>query len=89
MVFENWADGQPNNDVHEIESSENSVVSESSGDREILDEDAVVISSDGVTTYWHDYPIDDRFEFVCLQTDYIASPGLNNVLDRGVPRLSA
>ena len=81
MAFENWAYGQPNNDLHGNEAPENFGDSESSGDIqddwEILDEDAVVISSDGFTSFWHDYPIDARFEFVCLQTDYIAPPGLS------------
>ena len=63
MVFDNWAYGQPNNDLH-------------GEDLWFLDKDAAVISSDGFTALWHDYPINDQFEFVCLQTDYIAPPGL-------------
>ena len=74
MVFENWANGQPNNDSHrnDHESSE-----DFSRVDDILDEDAVVISSDGFTALWHDYPINEQFEFVCLQTEYIAAPGLS------------
>ena len=64
MVFDNWDDGQPNNDVH-------------GNDPGILDEDAVAISSNGFTALWHDYPINEQFEFVCLQTEYIAAPGLS------------
>ena len=79
MIFENWANGQPNNYIHgnDHESSADSGNLDFSADDDIIDEDAVVISSDGFTTLWHDYPINDQFEFVCLQTEYIAAPGLS------------
>ena len=70
MVFDNWGNGQPNNDLrgNDLELSD---------DQELLEKDAVVISSVGLTAFWYDYPIDDQFEFVCLHTDYIAAPGFS------------
>ena len=65
-VYKNWANGQPNS-VEEEKELEN------------REEDGVVIISDGVTAFWHDYPTKKHFEFVCLYTEYIVKPGKSQV----------
>ena len=65
-VYKNWANGQPNS-VEEEKELEN------------REEDGVVIISDGVTAFWHDYPTKNHFEFVCLYTEYIVKPGKSQV----------
>ena len=62
MVYKNWANGQPNSVDAERE-------------QENMEEDGVVIISDGVTAFWHDFPTENHFEFVCLYTEYIVKPG--------------
>ena len=65
-VYKNWANGQPNS-VEEEKELEN------------REEDGVVIISDGVTAFWHDYPTNKHLEFVCLYTEYIVEPGKSQV----------
>ena len=66
LVYKNWANGQPDSvdDEKELEN---------------MEEDGVVIISDGVTAFWHDYPTKKHFEFVCLYTEYIVEPGKSQV----------
>ena len=40
---------------------------------------AAVIYSDGSANLWHDYKINDKLEFVCLYTEYLAVPGKSRV----------
>ena len=65
-VYKNWANGQPNS-VDDRKELEN------------MEKDGVVIISDGVTAFWHDYPIKNHYEFVCLYTEYIVQPGKSQV----------
>ena len=76
LNFTNWEIGQPNNYVHENEQESSGGSSEDTAENgEMFDEDGVVLRGDGLQVFWHDYPIDELFPFVCMHTEYIAAPG--------------
>ena len=81
LNFTNWEISQPNNDVHETEQESSGGSSQDTSENgEMFDANGVVLHGDGLKAFWHDYPIDELFEFVCMHTDYVTKPGLRSEL---------